>query len=194
VWFASDDPIQDIAVVDLGKSYPVSGGPNPKRASTPAVTIDDSSPDWIDDLSITVKNTSEKAIVAIEAMVYILPWETDLYHMKHIVFFHEGQLPDHALHIGGGPSRPQESSMVIDIEPGAAKDIPLKQAFARLSVARPPSGTPIAGLDSIWIQPQRVYFADGTEWEFRTYQKPDLAKPGRYIPITREQWESSGEK
>lgn len=190
VAFQSDYPIQDLALSVSGKSYPIPRGPNPSVGTMPTITIEDGNPNWIRDLSITIQNKSVKPIVAIEIMVYVLSWERDIHHMSHYAYFHEGQLPNRALRIGDGPAMAQESSMILDIEPGTAKDIPLRQAHSKLDAIKPSSIASLASVDSIWIQPQRIYFADGTKWEFGTYQKPDRSTSSRYVTVTRAEWES----
>ena len=151
------------------------------------MTFEDSSPNWIGDLSITVENHSPKDIVAIEAMVYVPAWEKDVKHLRYFIRFHEGQFPEHALHLGDGTPIPEESSMTLSVKPGASVNVPLKQAPAKLSEVlgrSQPLPFPPGSADSIWIQLERIFFADGTMWEFNTYLRPDPSSPARYVPIT----------
>ena len=181
-------PLQVTAVLSLGKTYTVPRGPHQ------VVELQDGNPDWIGDLFFTVENHSPKDIVAIEAMVYVPAWEEDAKHLQHLIRFHEGQFPAQALHFGDGTPIPEESSLKLDVKPGASANVPLRQALAKLAEVRdrnpPLLAVPLASADSIWIQLERIFFADGTMWEFNSYLKPNPSSSAGYVPITQEEWKS----
>jgi hypothetical protein len=151
----------------------------------------DGNPDWIGNISLTIKSQSTKRIVAIEAMVSVPAWDPDLYHLNYLIRFHEGQLPEHALYLGDGTPIHEESGMALNVMPGGTVNIPLKQALAKLLAIKPPSAIPLATVDRIRVQlVERIFFADGTLWSYGTYRKPDASSPGDYVPITLEEWKS----
>jgi hypothetical protein len=185
-------PIAVTEVLSLGNAYVLPRGPNQ------SVSFQDGSPEWIGDVAVVVKNQSPKDIVAIEARVAVAAWEQDPKRPHRFIRFHEGQLPAHALQLGDGTPIPEESSMALDVKPGASTNLPLKRAFSKLgekAAGGPPPGspspdTPLASAPSIWIQMERIFFADGTMWAFNAYLKPDPTSPGAYIQVTPEEWKS----
>jgi hypothetical protein len=182
---ALSNPIQFTRVMDLGNSYAVP------RSNHQVVTFLDGSPDWIGNVSITIENHTTKRIIAIKAMVSVPAWDPDLFHMSYFIYFHEGQLPEHALHLGDGTPIPEESSMVLDVIPGGSGTIPFKQAFTKLIAKnRPSTAVPLASVDRIRVQLDGIFFSDGTEWAYGTYLKPDASAPAHYVPISPEEWKS----
>jgi hypothetical protein len=153
------------------------------------VTFQDSSPNWVENVSLTVENHSTKDIVAIEVMVFIPTWETDIHHMQHFIRFHEGQFPAYALHLRNGTVLPEESMQTFNVKPQASVNVPLKQAFAKLSEQKPALAAALDSVNSINVQIDRLFFADGTAWQGNTYLKPDPSSPGNYTPLTKEAWE-----
>jgi len=185
------NPVQFIGLTDQGTTYAA-----PKSA-VKVITFLDGSSDWIGNVSITIENHSTKHIVAIEFMVSVIPaWDQDVFHTSHAILFHEGQLPEHTLHLADGTPIPEESSMVLYIAPRGTANIPLNQAYLKLTkvLDRAPSLIPLASVDSIRVQLYRIFFSNGTNWSWGAYRKPDVSSISAYVPITREEWESIPDK
>ena len=156
------NPIQFIGLIDQGNIYAA-----PKSA-VKVIRFIDGNPDWIGNISLTIENHSTKHIVAIELLVSVMPaWIPDVFHTSHAILFHEGQLPEHALHLADGTPIPEEFSMTFDVKPGTSVNVPLKQAYLKLAkvLDRDPSLIPLASVDSIRLELYRIFFANGTEWQ-----------------------------
>ena len=80
--------------------------------------------------------------------------------------------------------------MTFDVKPGGSVNIPLKHALAKLLAKQPPTAVPLASVDSIRVQLERIFFSNGTIWSHGAYQKPDASSTGHYVPITPEEWKS----
>jgi hypothetical protein len=177
-------PIQVIAVVEGSQSFPLPRGMNQ------VVSLHDTNQNWLNSLSFTVQNNSPKIIVTIEARISVDSWEVDPLRPHKFVWYHEGQLPEHARHDGNNAPILEDSSMKLAVTPGSTVDVPLGQAITKLQKSFLSEQVPLSATSGISIQIDRVFFADGTLWAHNQFLKPDLTAPAKYLPITPDEWGS----
>lgn len=174
-------PFQILAILDKGKEHE-------HQLASLEVTFNDDDADWVKNLQLKVVNHSPKPIVAVEANLSVPAWETNQQAPKRVITFHEGQLPAHALRIPDGSKVTEESSLQVLIKPGEMGVIPLGTAGHKLATHYPDSPSPLSTAPGLWIQFERVFFADGTMWQFNAYYVPSTSLDGQYTRVNYPTW------
>ena len=139
--------------------------------------------DWLNDLTFTVRNKSEKPIVEITLFLYFPEtWITGPVQGDFIHFGVNPQMPKLA---GNKPvwlrpdQKPQflppnktgEIRLLPEIYTGLKNLVEMRHLLSSLTEAK--------------YQIQSVYFDDGTYWFYGTNYRPDPERPGKFVPIPK---------
>lgn len=148
--------------------------------------------DWVRNLAITIRNLSNKEIVAASLNVYFP--ETGTGRGDSPVFgdvISLGRRPAMYAKVGGTNTEtlePAGTSPPLHILPGQELTVPLAQYYPEIKQAVE-QARPISNLSICNIVLQGVFFSDGTMWAHgHEFKKPDPNAPGRYIEMTADEF------
>lgn len=146
-------------------------------------------PDWLQHLTVVIQNKSGKDLTAAQIMIDF-PELGDGSHERPIVGtqIRIGQRPEHALYSQSGEKIRAESTAPIRIAPGSTVSFSFSDFMDRIRSTVAGYRDP-ADLNQCWIRLQVFFFSDGTRWIKGMYTRPDPATPGKYIPISRDDFE-----
>jgi hypothetical protein len=150
--------------------------------------------DWFGEITVVFKNISTKRILFVEGQLRFP--ETGDATPEHLAVMERivvGQRPDHAKRSSAagrsfrdapGPSilvDPGQEISLSTVDPidHVRRMIETRQALATVT-------TCVVGIN-------RLYFDDGTEWLSGLYLRADPSTPGRYVRISRREFEASGQ-
>jgi hypothetical protein len=107
---------------------------------------------------------------------------------------HIGNLPEHGMYSGLTGRRFDEPKRdPILVEPGQAFTVP---AISRLGgypeaiEEMIESRQPLSSITAIRVGIAAFYFEDGTKWATDNYYRPDYSVPGKYIRISRKEFDA----
>lgn len=138
--------------------------------------------DCLEKLSIVLKNKTHKKITA--AVIHLDFPDTE--SAEHPRMGHQVQLgpwPEHALYTRNGRRVHQKPTGPFALLPGQEAIVPLSPEYGAIK-AFIETRQPMRTIKVCWVRLQLFYFDDGTRWALSNYERPDLEHPGRYIPIT----------
>lgn len=148
--------------------------------------------DWIKNLTVTIKNLSNKEIVAASLNVYFP--ETGTGRGDSPVYgdvISLGRRPAMYARTGGTNGEklePAGTSSALQVLPGQQLTVSLAEYYAEIQGAVEQS-RPIPNLTVCTIVLEGVFFSDGTMWaQGREFKKADPRSPGRYVEITADQF------
>lgn len=135
------------------------------------VKIDGAGDDWLNNLSITVKNVSDKPIIFIRMYLYFPETKAT----GNVMFF--------PIRYGQNPQTPMLAGQREVLPPDQETTFVLSgQTFHRLRTfieKRHPLNT----LNKLSVQIDQVSFEDGTMWTGGDYFRPDPGNPKKYIRV-----------
>lgn len=135
------------------------------------------SDDWVKNLVVVVKNLSGKEIVAgsfrLDFPETGAGVKGDSFMTKSVSL---GRRPDHP-----------DSDNPLHLLPGQELKVPLAPYYDEIKTIVEMK-RPITSITTLWLRLQFFYFADGTRWAPDNFQKPDPSLPGKYIPITPDEF------
>ncbi len=149
--------------------------------------------DWLENLVIVVKNLSNKEVVA--GTVNIRFPETgsgvpgDAFIGQAITL---GQWPEYALHATRDGHRLNVAPVApISIEPGQELKFVLSPYVSEMR-QQIETKRPFSSITRLALLLGPFYFSDGTRWaSYSGFQKPDPNAPGKYAPITAEEFKKT---
>lgn len=148
--------------------------------------------DWVKNLTVTIKNLSNKEIVAASLNVYFP--ETGTGRGDSPVYgdvISLGRRPAMYAKAGGTNNEklePAGTSPALQVLPGQQLTVSLAQYYPEVQAAVEQS-RPISNLNICSIVLEGVFFSDGTMWaQGHEFKKPDPRSPGRYVEITADQF------
>ncbi|HXT87044.1 MAG TPA: hypothetical protein VN745_08480 [Verrucomicrobiae bacterium] len=148
--------------------------------------------DWVKNLTVTIKNLSNKEIVAASLNVYFP--ETGTGRGDSPVYgdvISLGRRPAMYARAGGTNSeklQPEGTSAPLQILPGQQLTVSLAQYYPEIQQSVEQS-RPMSNLTVCSIVLEGVFFSDGMMWaQGHEFKKPDPTSPGRYVDITADQF------
>jgi hypothetical protein len=156
--------------------------------------------DWLKDLSIVIKNVSEKKIVQVVVGCHLFKtadWKAEVAKaLQNIPGIGSttnivGRRPEEALYspVDGHRLKPDTASASFELEAGQeftmALENPDDYHTLKSRVEEQQSMSNIAACNGGISQ---VFFEDGTQWESHHYLHADLDQPGHWIRMSFEEW------
>lgn len=192
------DPIRIVRVMEGMTEVQSDGKEFPNKLVQEYALI--AGDDWIKDLSVVVRNVSNKTITYISVngnLFETADWQAEL--AKHKMVSIPGQVnhevgwrPEHALYsLRTGKMRPPDSTL------RPAFRLAPRQQYT-LSLADQESYDAVRGsVDMATINAINggisLFFEDGTKWEHFNYYRADQ-EPGKWTRISFEEWSQSGQQ
>jgi hypothetical protein len=127
--------------------------------------------DWLSNLSITVKNISDKTITCVEINLDFPETKTTGNMMSFPLKY--GQNPQARIVTGQSESLPPNQNVTIDLSGKLSAD--LKDFIEKRH--------PLNSLKKVAIHVNQVCFEDGTIWSSGSFFRPDPNSPSKYIRI-----------
>ncbi len=155
----------------------------------------DADNDWLNSLSIVIKNVSGKKIVFASVQMY-LPDTGTGDHGSPVIggASSVGQRPEHAMYsYSTGRRLAQPPGAPISIDPGAELTIPVisRDGGAYDAVkSEVESRQSLSSVRSCVVGVANLYFADGTKWAAEHYYRPDPNAKGKYMVISRAEFDA----
>lgn len=149
------------------------------------------SPDWLQDISVSIENTSPSKVIYVSVYVDLTETGLGTRESPRVAAGNSvGRKPDHALYSATtGKLRNEVRGEPIELEPGAELVMPIvsERDYGSIkSLIQEKQG--MSSVTRCEIAVATVYFADGTKWSSGTYWHPDEAIPGRYMQISADDW------
>jgi hypothetical protein len=147
---------------------------------------------WFDRIRIVIKNVSPKKIVFADG--YLRFPETGDATAEHLAAMGRilvGQRPEHARNSFTGMKYNDAPSAPILIAPGQEIAIPVVDDFDRVR-ATIESRQPLSSVTTCVVGLTTLYFDDGTKWLSGLYFRADPSTPGRYLRISRKEFDAEG--
>lgn len=153
---------------------------------------------WLKNMSVVVRNGSNKTIVAASVRVLFhgrntaRPAYFPVYAATALQERHVGHLPEHQLYDRSGKKLTQLAGEPIAIRPGQELDIPVapdSEALRKLIEEQ----MPVSSVTTCGFSITSVYFDDGTKWSYGGFYRPDLATPGKYVRISFQEFSGTTE-
>lgn len=144
--------------------------------------------DWLANLVIAVKNVSNKEIVAGSLDVTFpqmgsgTPGDPTVCQTISL-----GRMPEHSLYATHDGHKVRLSPATpITIKPGQDMRFAV---LPNLGAIKESIGSGFPSITAAQVTFDYVYFSDGTRWaEFAGFQKPETSVPGKYVPMTSEEF------
>jgi len=148
---------------------------------------------WLNHIAITLKNISTKGIVFCGVRVFSPDVGDGT--PKHPILGSEsviGQRPQHARYSRiTGESLDDPSRNPILLEAGEEVTLPAISLGGFDEVKKTiETRQPLARITTVRLGLTTVYFGDGTKWDSNVYYRPDLSSPGKYLVISRQEFDS----
>ena len=180
------DPVKIVRVLLDGVE--VKPGHQGWPADKPGVPFQ-AADDWLNHLTVVLKNFSAKTIVYADIRVFVLDQDKTPQHPLVGDGNQIGNRPEHARYstIRGAWQNDSARNPIL-IEPGHEFSLPaidperfneVKQAIG--------SREPLSSITSIRLDVATVYFDDGTKWA-GGYFRPDFSAPGKYLHISQREF------
>lgn len=178
--------ITNVAVGDEEIRPGVSTGPREVRPGTP-FQVDE---DWLKNMSISLKNRTDKVIVRAEIQLWF-PDTGDGSPAQPVTTYTiaVGRRPEIDSHWGGGRKFPPEPhKQPILLAPGQTLVIRVSDYFDGI-LSRVGEKLPFSQVTRIAIQRSRVYFVDGMSWDdLNGFGVPDQNHPGKFTYMDRNKY------
>ena len=149
--------------------------------------------DWFDHLTVVLKNISSKEIIFGGVQVFFLdmgdgtPMRPMLTDQSTV-----GQRPEHGRYsriTGNRLAGPARNSILV--EAGQEFTVPVVSPDRYESAKEMiESRQPLSSITKIRIGLTMFYFEDGTRWGANLYYRPDFSVPGKYVVISRKEFDS----
>jgi len=150
--------------------------------------------EWFNHLTIVLKNISAKKIVC--GTIHASFSETGDGTQVHPTIDEQssiGNLPEHGMYSGLTGTRFDDVSQrdPILVEPGQEFTIPVinhdhSDGIKEMIESR----QPLSSITTIRVGIAAFYFEDGTRWAGDNYYRPDYSVPGKYIRISRKEFDA----
>lgn len=145
--------------------------------------------DWVKNLSFTIKNLSNKDILAVNISINFPEGDTPQQMIAYN--FTLGQMP--LQYVASGQTgnmvlrQPDTSVPAIELKSGTEVTIALDKYYNQIK--NDVENVQLMSNTSVcWIVLSRVYFADKTQWSSGVFYKPDPALLGRYIQMSADEF------
>ena len=142
--------------------------------------------DWFNQLKVVVKNLSTKKIIFVAGQLrFPETGDTTAEHPAAMDRISIGQRPDHVTgrRFNDVPSAP------ILVGPAQEISVPAADNFDRVKTAIE-GKQPLSSLTKCAVGITTLYFDDGTMWVSGVYLRADPSTPGRYVRISRKEFEA----
>jgi len=146
---------------------------------------------WLRGVSVVLKNVSPSDVVLINIFGDVPETGAGTTGSPRVpVANGVGRKPEVAMYSPlTGQRKSEDASEPINLEPGKELTIPLLskeyyEDFDSLVTAK----QPLSSITKCEISVATVYFSDGTKWA-HGYWEPDASTPGRYKPISSDDWQ-----
>jgi hypothetical protein len=183
------DPVKIVRVTLDGVE--IKPGLQAYPADKPGVPFE-AADDWLNHLTVVLKNTSAKRVVYADIRVFFLGTEdkTPL-HSQLVDANQVGERPKHARYStirGAWQNDPARDAILI--ESGHEFSLPAidPERFDEVKQAIE-TRQPLSSVTAIRLDVATVYFEDGTKWG-GGYFRPDFSAPGRYIHISQKEFDA----
>jgi hypothetical protein len=185
-----NDPVRIVKVTLEGVE--VKPGVQAWPADKPGVPFQ-AGDDWFNHLAVVLKNVSTKKIIFGGVQVSFLDLgngtpERPMVSDQNSV----GQRPEHGRYsriTGNRLNDPARDPILV--EPGQEFAVPVINPARYESVkGMIESRQPLSSIAIIRIGLTPVYFEDGTKWAANLYYRPDFTVPGKYVIISRNEFEA----
>jgi hypothetical protein len=195
----SKDPVKIVSVMDGTAKLKSNGHQYPNRHVWE--TTFNAGDDWLKDLSIVIKNVSEKKIVYVSGgcvLYETADWQAEIAKHASIPVFTTtntvGRRPEEALYsaVLGHRLNPDTESAPFLLEPGQEFTMALEgpDGYPRLK-SSVEEKEPMANIAACNGRISQVFFEDGTQWQGHRYLRADLEHPGHWIKMSSEEWSKS---
>ncbi|HEY6339619.1 MAG TPA: hypothetical protein VIW68_14095 [Candidatus Sulfotelmatobacter sp.] len=189
-----NDPVKIVKVMLDGTE--VKPGMQAWPADKPGVPFQGGD-DWYNHLTVVLKNISPKKIVCGGVNVIFLGLGDGT--PNHPMVGEQtsvGQRPEHGQYSGiTGRKLEEPPRDAILVEPGQEFRV---QAVSpdRLEGVKETieSRQPVPSIASIRVGLSTVYFEDGTKWAANLYYRPDFRAKGKYVVISRKEFDNYGQE
>jgi hypothetical protein len=193
----SRDPVRIVKVLEGTTELKSNGHQYPDRWAWEATF--NAGDDWLKDLSIVIKNISQKKIVfvAVSCILYETgDWQAEL--AKHITVpvmgnasDVVGRRPDQALYSAslGRRLKPDTNTPSLELAAGQESTIAIENPddyHALKSTVE--EKLPMSNIAACNGGISQVFFEDGTQWSHHRYSRADLNEPGRWIEMSPTEW------
>jgi hypothetical protein len=140
---------------------------------------------WLNSLSVVLRNTTRRTKIVEVALrlSFADPYVAQVAPPTYDI--HIGQMPEHALYNRSGSRFSQQSTEILDLSPGQELTIPLSRFMPKIQAAL--QAGVATDVRNCVVRVGIIYFEDGTRWYPDTFERPDPAVPGKYIPMTRDE-------
>jgi hypothetical protein len=138
--------------------------------------------DWLQKVSIVIRNETQKKITA--AVIHVdFPDTESAGHPRMGHQFTLGQRPEHAMYNRLGKRVSDLPREPFELLPGQEVAVSLGGQYEKIK-GFIESRQPMQTVKTCWVRLLGFFFEDGTRWDVSHYARPDPDHPGRYIPIT----------
>lgn len=148
-------------------------------------------PDRLQDISVTIKNTSPSKVIYVSVYVDLTNTGSGTPESPRVAAGNSmGRKPEHALYSATtGKPRSELQGEPINLEPEAELVMPIVSGKDYGSIkSLIEEKQDMSSVTRCEISVSTVYFADGTKWSSGAYWSPDEASPGHYVQLLAEDW------
>jgi hypothetical protein len=195
----NDDPVRITKVMEGAGELNSDGHQYPNRYVWEATFK--AGDDWLKNLTLVIKNVSEKKIIFVEAgcsLFETADWQSELtkHHDPQTPLVGSasntvGRRPEQALYsrLLGHTIKPDTSKDPLDLAPGEELSIAIEnpENYPALR-SRIEERQPMSSLTACDGGISRIFFDDGTQWQAHSYLRADPERPGRWIRMSFEDW------
>jgi len=194
----SKDPVKIVSVMEGTTKLKSNGHQYPNRYVWE--TTFNAGDDWLKDLSIVIKNVSEKKIVYVVAGCLLYEtanWQAEVAKAQQNIPLvgsasnHVGRRPDEALYsaVLGHRLQPDSANSPFALESGQEFTIALENPDDYNALkSTVEEKEPMSNVAACNGRIGPVFFEDGTQWQGHRYLRADLEHPGQWIKMSFEEW------
>ncbi|HEV2305073.1 MAG TPA: hypothetical protein VGR93_06110 [Candidatus Acidoferrales bacterium] len=184
--YRPDDPVRIVRVMDGDQDVTPGTRPFKVWQGKPFQAGDD----WVKNLTVVIKNLSNKEIVAANIMIDTpTTGETETFEIvgstislgRRPPMYVRGASSGKEYLLKPGPAAP------LHISPGQELTVPLAPYYADIKQAVE-AARPMWSVTVCWIRLRDFFFSDGTWWSADSFKKPDPSSPGKYIGMTANEF------
>ena len=194
----SKDPVKIVSVMEGTTKLKSNGHQFPNKYVWE--TTFNAGDEWLKDLTIVIKNVSEKNIVYVVVGCHLFEtanWQAEVAKAQQNVPLvgsasnYVGRRPEEALYsaVLGHRLKPDAASAPFELAAGQEFTIALESPSAYNALkSTVEEKEPMSNLAACNGGISQVIFEDGTQWQRHRYLRADLEHPGRWIKMSPEEW------
>jgi hypothetical protein len=194
----SKDPVKIVSLMEGTTELKSNGRQYPNKYVWE--TTFNARDDWLKDLSIVIKNVSEKKIVYVVVGCHLFEtadWQAEVAKStaniplagsaSDIV----GRRPDQALYsaVLGRRLKPDTNTPPLELAAGQESTIAIENPDDYHTLkSTVEEKMPMSNIAACNGGISQVFFDDGTQWQHHRYLRANLDQPGRWIEMSFEEW------